>query len=195
MATATVKRFLFLIGVVALSLLAAPRLLPAGPTPGESGLTDAQKALLGAGVAEKKSPAELIRQALAEGMDCEEVVVFLCGKSGNGATAVFDIVYAAITGGCDAEKVVSGALRSGAGLDVVVRSARAAGASREAIAAGATKNGFSPVQISNAFAGISGGGAAGAGPSGDGPIAGSSSSGTVIGGGAGGAAAASPYKP
>lgn len=188
-----VRNILFVLGVLAVSLLGAPRALRAQTAPGGGPLSEAQQALLGAGVAEKKPYAALIRQAVADGMDCEEVVAFLCGKGGNDPTLVSEIVYAAITAGCDAGKVVSGALRSGAGLQNVVRAAQAAGASRGAITAAATKNGYTPVQIGNAFAGT-GGGTPGGGPLGGGPLGGGPG-GPAIGGGAGGAAPASPHKP
>lgn len=190
-----VRCILFLLGVLGLSLSFAPHVVTGASPPGEANLTDAQKALLSAGLAEKKAYAEIIKQAVAAGMDCEEIVVYLCGKAGADQAAAYDIVYAGITGGCDPGKVVSGALRGGAGLQTVVRSARAAGAGREAINDAATKNGFTPVQLGNAFAGASGGGAAGGGSPGGGPISGASGSGPVIGGGAGGTVPASPSQP
>ena len=55
-----------------------------------------------------------LAQATAAGMDCEEVVFFLCTKAAADPAQVYEIVYAAITGGCDAEKAVAGALRAGA---------------------------------------------------------------------------------
>lgn len=187
----TVRNTLFVLGVLAVSLLGVPRALRAQATPGGGPLSEAQQALLGAGVAEKKPYPVLIRQAVADGMDCEEVVAFLCERGDNDPTLVSEIVYAAITAGCDAGKVVSGALQSGAGLQNVVRAAQAAGASRGAITAAATKNGYTPVQIGNAFAGT-GGGTPGGGPLGS-PLGGGPG-GPAIGGGGGGAPA-SPHKP
>ena len=179
------RNVLLMLAVIALSVALVPRLLPAETPPGQSKLSDTQTALLGAALAEKKSYAEIIKQAVAGGMECEEIVAFLCGKAGTDQTAVFEIVYAAITNGCDPGKVVSGALRSGANLQTVVRAARAAGANRDVIAAAAAGSGASAGEISNAFAGTSGGGST-VGPLGEGPLAGG------IGGGGGGGVYTAP---
>jgi hypothetical protein len=194
---------IFLIGTLSLSTLVLPCFAAAAPP-----LSDAQKATLTADLAERQPYARIISGAVTAGMDCEEVVFFLCDKSGNGAAQVYDIVYAGVTGGCDAAKVVSGALRAGAELNVVVRAARTAGASRDAISSAATSNNFTPEQVSSAFAmmsgGVTGGGRLGDGsaldsPVGGGPVGGGTISGGSIGGGAGGSVPsggpASPFKP
>jgi hypothetical protein len=191
-----------ILAVLAFSAVLVPRGLPAAAPPAASALADAHQALLTAALAEKKPYAEIVKEAVAAGMDCEEVALFLCGKGDNDAALVHEIVYAAITGGCDAEAVVSGALRAGAPLHTVVQAALAAGAGREAIAAAALKNGYTATQISNALAGISGGGAAGGGSAGEGalfggPLGGGPLGTGSIGGGGGGAGGgnASPHKP
>jgi hypothetical protein len=195
-------RALIVLGLLTLSLVVGPLLAPAAPPPGESSLSDAQKAQLTAALAEKQPYAQLIGQATAAGMGCEDVVLYLCKKADADPALVYEIVYAAITGGCDAGSVVSGALRAGAGLDVVVRAASAAGASRAAITAAAAKSGVPPEQISAAFAASFGGAVTGGGrlgdgsaldnPTGSGPAGGGTISGGTVGGGGG---TASPYKP
>jgi len=189
------------LGMLALSAVCVPQQLPAAAPPIAVPLTDAQQAQLTTALAEKKSYAEIVKQAVAAGMDCEALALFLCKKCDNDAALVHEIVYAAITGGCDAEKIVSGALRAGAPLQTVVQAATAAGASHEAISAAAIRNGATATQISNAFAGTSGGGAPGGGAPGGGRIGVEPSFGVPIGGGSigggagGGSGNASPHKP
>ena len=186
-------RVLVMVGFVFASKMIAPHLLPAAPPPGGSALSDAQQAVLTTALAEKKPYAEIVDLAVKAGMDVGEVVFFLCQNSDNDPAQAYEIVYAAISGGNDAEKVVAGALRAGAQLKAVVQAARAAGASREAIAAAAAQKGFPPHLISNAFAGapagVPFGGGAGGGSLSSGPGAGG-----PIGGDAGGGNA-SPSKP
>jgi hypothetical protein len=178
------------LGMLAAAALAAPPALHA-----EAGaLTDAQQATLSAGLAEKKPFAELIAQAQKDGMPCEAVAAYLCAKAGNGPSTVYDIVYAALTGGCDAAKVITAVLKAGAPLPSVVRAAQDAGVSAETIRTAAKEGGASPGQIANALAGTSGGGGAGGVGEGGAPGAGGGFGGP-FGGGAGGAAPASPSKP
>jgi len=186
-------RVLFMFGVVFASKMIAPHLLPAATAPGASALSDAQQASLTTALAEKKPYAEIFNLAVKAGMDVGEVVYFLCKKCDNDPAQVYEIVYAAITGGNDAEKAVAGALRAGAQLKAVVQAARAAGASREAITAAATQQGFPPHLISNAFAGGSAGGPVGGG-AGGGSLSSGPGAGGPIGGDAGGGNA-SPSKP
>jgi hypothetical protein len=191
------KSTLFLL-VGILAAVAAPQRTFAETTPGGPGLSEAQQATLNAGLAEKTSYAALVRQALDAGMDCGDVVGYLCKKADNDASRVYGIVYAAITERCDASKIVSVALRGGAPLQAVVQAALAGIASREAITAGATEAGYTAAQISSAFGAGSGGGPLGGGSVFDGPIVsgplgGSPVSGGAVGGGSGGSNA-SQYK-
>lgn len=184
-----VSTFCFL-GVLALTLFNVPQSLSAAT------LTEGQQATLTAALAEKKSYAEIVSQAKAAGMDAEETVLFLSKNCDNTPACASEIVYAAITGGMDAEQAMSGALRAGAGLLAVVNAGRSAGASREAITAAGLRNGFTAGQISNAFAGTSDGGSAGGGTGGsvfEGTTGGGLTGGGPFGGGAGGNA--SPHKP
>ena len=190
--------FGFLGALVLSAVILSPR-TSAAPPPVRSALPEPQQAALTAAIAEKKSYAAIVSEAVAAGMDCEEVVWFLCKKCDNAPSQVYEIVYAAITGGCAVEKVVSGSLRAGARLQTVVQAGKAAGAGREAISAAAIGSGYSATEISNAFAGTSGGGGIGAGyafdgPIGNGSVGGGPIGGGLIGGGAGGVYA-SPYKP
>ncbi len=203
-----VSTFCFL-GVLALTLFGVPQSIQA------AALTEAQQATLTAALTERKPYADIISQAMAAGMGAEEVVQFLCNNCNSAPACVSDVVYAAITGGMDAEQAMSGALLAGADLQTVVNAGKSAGASGEAISAAALKNGFTAIQISNAVSGILGtgatrttgggriGGGSGFGGSIGGPTGGGSTGGGTDGGigggsasgGAGGSVPATPSKP
>lgn len=139
----------------------------------ESTLNEAQKALLRAALEVKpdQTYGQIITQALAEGMACEEVVAFLCADAGKAPKAVENqkrIVFAAIDAAkCGPGKVVTRALQAGAPLDSVIHAALRAGVSREVIAAAAWDAGYAPDVIAMVFTILlAGGGTGGAGSTG-----------------------------
>lgn len=178
-------------GVLALSLLIVPKSLPAAD------LTASQQAVLAASLAANNSYAAIIKQAKEAGMACDAVVFFLCQKAGSDNAAVYDIVYAAITAGCEAQAVVDGALRAKAPLNLVIRAAKNAGAKRKTYEEAVFKNGYSAGQLASAMTtpqtggqgSLPGGGSSSA-------IGGGSPLGSTgpVGGGAGGGTA-SPIQP
>jgi hypothetical protein len=187
--------------VLCFSLLATPRQLRAESPAG--GLTDDQQATLTAGLAEKKSYAALIAQAVKDGMPIDEVVVFLCAKAGNAPAAVDEIVYAAVAGTSDDATLVTAAGKAGAPLGTVLTAALSAGGHKQAISEAAMAGGASAEDIANVFAGTAGGGMGGqgGGEGGGGGLGGGVGGGAGgLGGGAGGGVGggthqASPHKP
>ena len=135
----------------------------------ESTLSAGQKASLIASLAVRPelSYGQIITQALAEGMPCEEVVAHLCGNAGNPPKAVENqkkIVYAAIAAGkCDPGVGITRALQAGAPLDSVIQAALRAGVDRQVIADAAFGAGYTPEQIAMVFTNLLefGGGAGG----------------------------------
>lgn len=145
-------------GIVVFTTLAATTPAAAATVPiVESTLSAAQKAALAAALARRPelSYGQIITQALAEGMPCEEVVAYLCGNAGNPPKAVENqkkIVYAAIaTGKCDPASVITRALQGGAPLDSVIQAALRASVDRQVIADAAWGAGYTPEQIAMVF--------------------------------------------
>lgn len=139
---------LYTFGLFACLVLIAPRSASAA-------LTAEQKAQVSADLAANKSYTEIIASAVTAGMSVEDVVAYLVQTKGAAPGAVYEIVYAAITAGYDAEKVITGALTGGADLQTVFNAAYTAGADRDKIFAGALGAGFNQSQIADAYANVS----------------------------------------
>ena len=152
------RSLLCALGISALTAFTPTTSFPAATIPVVgSTLSDAQKASLTAALAVKPelSYGQIIAQALAAGMPCEEVGAYLCGNAGIPPKDVENqkkIVYAAITvGKCNPGDVITRALQAGAPLDSVIQAALRAGVDRQVIADAAFGAGYTPEQIAMVF--------------------------------------------